>query len=55
MGPFKQYPYEQLRGLTDKFFYHAEGKIEPIQSNIFANWLFCLEYQLNDLYAYFPI
>lgn len=41
---FKQYPYEQLRALTDKFVYHPEGKMTEAQ--IAAP---------NDNYAFFPI
>lgn len=38
---FKQYPYEQLRVLTDKFSYHAEGPLSINQS--------ILNFNLNKL------
>jgi hypothetical protein len=41
---FKQYPYEQLSALTEKFSYHPEGKLTEAQK---AN--------PTDNYAFFPI
>lgn len=41
---FKQYPYEQLRSLTDKFIYHPEGKMSEAQKAM-----------PNDNFGFFPI
>lgn len=51
---FKQYPYEQLRVLIDKFSLHQEGPIKVSQSNhIKSNYV--LGQNADQNYAFFPI